>query len=57
MNTRRLHGDQANRAAANLTGGRRDFTWLRELTGTPNGDAPVDIHTSCTYPAEVEIPH
>ena len=56
VSTRRLRGDQADRAAANLTGGRRDFTWIRELNGTPNGDAPVDIHTSCTCTAEVEIP-
>jgi hypothetical protein len=53
---RRLRADEADRAAANLKGGRRDFTWIRELTGTPNGDAPVDLNTSCTYAAEVEIP-
>jgi len=39
-----------------LTAGRREFTGTGELTGTPNGDAPMLLNISYTYIAEVEIP-
>ena len=39
-----------------ITAGRRDFTWIGELTGTPNGDAPSILNTSYNFTAEVEIP-
>jgi hypothetical protein len=32
------------------------FTWLGELTDTPNGDAPFMLDSSDTFRAEVEIP-
>jgi hypothetical protein len=47
---------RSRRGELDGTGGRREFTWMRELTGTPNGDAPVDLNTSCTYTAEAEMP-
>ena len=39
-----------------LTAGRNEFTWLGELTGTPNGDAPFILNSSYTFKADVEIP-
>jgi hypothetical protein len=39
-----------------ITAGRNVFTWTRELTGTPNGDAPSILNSSYTFKAEVEIP-
>jgi len=38
------------------TAGRTDFTYLRELTGTPNSDAPNILTKSYTITAEVEVP-
>ena len=39
-----------------ITAGRNVFTWTRELTGTPNGDAPSILNSSYNFKAEVEIP-
>jgi hypothetical protein len=39
-----------------ITAGRNVFTWTRELTGTPNGDAPSVLNASYNFKAEVEIP-
>jgi arylsulfatase A-like enzyme len=39
-----------------ITAGRNMFTWTRELTGTPNGDAPSVLNASYNFKAEVEIP-
>ena len=39
-----------------ITAGRNVFTWLRPLTGTPNGDAPSVLNTSYTFKAEVVVP-
>lgn len=38
------------------TAGRREFSWVGELTGTPNGDAPSILNTSYSFVAEVEVP-
>jgi hypothetical protein len=40
----------------NLAAGRAQFTWSGEITGTPNGDAPLILDSSYNYKAEVEIP-
>ena len=39
-----------------ITAGRKEFTWTRPLTGTPNGDAPSVLNASYTFVADVEIP-
>lgn len=39
-----------------LTAGRREFSWVGEMTGTPNGVAPSVLNTSYTFTADVEIP-
>ncbi len=39
-----------------ITAGRDEFTWIRPLTGTPNGVAPSILNTSYTFKAEVEVP-
>ncbi len=39
-----------------LAAGRTQFTWLGEVTGTPNGDAPSILDSSFHFTAEVEIP-
>jgi arylsulfatase len=39
-----------------LTAGRRQFTYLGEVTGIPAGDAPSLLNTSYTMTADVEIP-
>jgi arylsulfatase A-like enzyme len=39
-----------------ITAGRNVFTWTREFTGTPNGDAPSILNSSYNFKAEVEIP-
>ena len=39
-----------------ITAGRNVFTWTRELTGMPNGDAPSVLNASYNIKAEVEIP-
>jgi len=39
-----------------ITAGRKEFTWTRPLTGTPNGDAPSVLNASYNFRAEVEIP-
>jgi len=39
-----------------LSAGRTDFTWIRPVVGTPNGDAPSIIGASFTLTAEVEVP-
>jgi arylsulfatase len=41
---------------AALAGGRTEFTWSGEVTGTPNGDAPNILAASFTFRAEVDIP-
>jgi hypothetical protein len=39
-----------------LSAGRTEFTWSGEMIGTPNGDAPSILNTSCIFTAEEEIP-
>ncbi len=39
-----------------LTAGRTEFNWSGELTGTPNGDAPLLLDSSYNFKADVEIP-
>ncbi len=39
-----------------ITAGRTVFTWIRPMTGTPNGDAPSVLNASYNFKAEVEIP-
>jgi len=39
-----------------ITAGRSEFTWLRPLTGTPNGDAPSILNSSYRFKAEIEVP-
>lgn len=39
-----------------LAAGRKVFHWSGEITGTPNGDAPMLLNTSFTFTADVEIP-
>ncbi len=39
-----------------LAAGRTEFTWLGEITGTPNGVAPSILNTSYNFKADVEIP-
>jgi len=39
-----------------LSAGRTSFTWIRPLTGTPNGDAPSILNSSYNFKADVEIP-
>jgi arylsulfatase A-like enzyme len=39
-----------------ITAGRNVFTYIGELTGTPNGDAPSILNASYNFKAEVEIP-
>ena len=39
-----------------ITAGRNEFTWIRPMTGTPNGDAPSILNASYNFKAEVEIP-
>jgi len=54
-----LDASVATRAVAprpNLAGSQTDFTWAGEITGTPNGDAPVILNSSFTYKADVEVP-
>jgi hypothetical protein len=38
------------------TAGRTGFTYVGELTGTPNGDAPNILAKSYTIAADVEVP-
>jgi len=40
----------------NLAAGRSEFTWSGEVTGTPNGDAPVILNASYNFKAEIEMP-
>jgi arylsulfatase A-like enzyme len=39
-----------------LSAGRTSFTWIRPLTGTPNGDAPSLLNASYNFKVDVEIP-
>jgi len=39
-----------------LSAGRNVFTWMRPITGVPNGDAPSLLNASYSFKAEVEIP-
>jgi arylsulfatase A-like enzyme len=39
-----------------LSAGRTVFTYLGEVTGTPNGDAPSILNSSYNFKAEVEVP-
>jgi len=39
-----------------ITAGRKEFTWIRPMTGTPNGDAPSVLNASYSFTADVEIP-
>jgi arylsulfatase len=39
-----------------ITAGRNVFTWIRPMTGTPNGDAPSILNSSYTFTAEIEVP-
>jgi arylsulfatase len=39
-----------------LTAGRNVFTWVRPITGVPNGDAPSLLNASYNFKAEIEIP-
>jgi len=39
-----------------ITAGRSQFTWVRPLTGTPNGDAPSILNSSYDFRAEIEVP-
>jgi arylsulfatase A-like enzyme len=39
-----------------LSAGRTSFTWIRPMTGTPNGDAPSLLNASYTFKIDVEIP-
>lgn len=43
-------------ARPNATAGRTEFTYLRELSGLPDGSAPNTLSKSYTITAEVEIP-
>jgi arylsulfatase len=39
-----------------LTAGRNVFTWVRPITGVPNGDAPSLLNASYNVKAEIEVP-
>jgi len=39
-----------------ITAGRNTFTWMRPITGIPNGDAPSVLNTSYNFKAEIEVP-
>ncbi len=39
-----------------LTEGRREFTYVGEISGIPHGDAPRILNTSYTITAEIEVP-
>jgi len=39
-----------------LSAGRTEFSWIRPITGVPNGDAPSLLNTSYTFKAEIEVP-
>jgi arylsulfatase len=39
-----------------LSAGRTSFTWIRPITGVPNGDAPSILNASYNFKADVEIP-
>jgi arylsulfatase A-like enzyme len=39
-----------------LAGGRTEFAWSGEITGTPNGDAPSILNASYNFKADIEIP-
>jgi arylsulfatase len=40
----------------NITAGRTEFTYIKPLTGVPQGDSPLLLNTSYTITADVEIP-
>ena len=40
----------------NITAGRTEFTYIRPLTGIPQGDSPLLMNCSYTVTAEIEIP-
>ena len=47
-----------SRRGPSLTAGRTQFTWSGEITGTPNGDAPIDPQRARTPSGpRVEVPH
>jgi len=39
-----------------IVAGRSEFSWIRPLTGTPNGDAPSVLNTSYTFRADIDVP-